>query len=57
MSVPLFLHASGIIIPSESAATISFLTGNIYGSALLPRGNIDTRAHHFSRIFSKRIVF
>lgn len=51
MSVPLFSAASGMRMPSESAATISFRTGNIYGSAFDHRGKIESRAHPDSSIF------
>ena len=57
MSVPLFIPASAISMPSESAATISFRIGKKYGSGFVPIGNIETRAQLFCKIFSKRGAF
>jgi hypothetical protein len=57
ISVPLFIHASGMMMPSESAATISLRIGNIYGSDFVSIGNIETSAHPVLSIFSNNLEF
>jgi hypothetical protein len=57
MSVPLFMAASGMMMPSERAATISLRMGKWYGSGRVPIGNIDTRAQSDVIIESNNLVF
>lgn len=55
--MPLFIPASGMIMPSERAATISLRIGKLYGSGRVPIGNIDTSAPHSVIIVSNNLVF
>jgi hypothetical protein len=50
-----FCFASTTKTPSDHQATISFLIGKLYGFPGSPTGNIETKAHHFFKISSKRL--